>query len=648
MVRAGYPEHVSLSDALRLLMDEFGDARRTEEMRPGDALGFVLASDVFSLRNVPHYTASAVDGYAVASRDTAGASPATPVTLGREKYSWVNTGMPVNGADSVVMVEDTSLEPARGGTPEGLKIFRSLTQGDNVRAVGEDVMNGQMLACEGDPMTPALVSLFLCAGIGSVSVYSKPRTLFIPTGNEIVPGERWLLGDVFEPGLVAESNSAYASSIFSSWGYPLDVGPILPDEPRVIAEAVERASAEYGLVLVSAGSAKGRRDHSADIFASLGRMLFRYVRMKPGRPAMAASVGGTPVICLPGFPMSCAVALWSLVYPVLRALSGWRVSPDYISEAMGSRGNLEASLMVQHSSPQGMAECLRVKCADVEGRLLCWPLPTGASVLWALAEADGIAMLSEEHLERPMGSAIRVSLTRRPDFGMRLLFQGSDDPAVGLLVSSMRGLGADLAIRAVGSMGGLAALGRGEAHLAAAHLLDECDGTYNTSYIDRFAKGRRWRRRLIFYREQGIITAIGNPMEISGFADLASGRAVFENRQPGAGTRVLFDYMLRENGLGSSDIPGYDRVSITHMEAANKVASGVADATLGIKAAADALGLHFIPIAREPYELVFSERFDEHPAAAALIASLESAEWRDAVSAMGGYELPAEEGRSDP
>jgi putative molybdopterin biosynthesis protein len=138
------------------------------------------------------------------------------------------------------------------------------------------------------------------------------------------------------------------------------------------------------------------------------------------------------------------------------------------------------------------------------------------------------------------------------------------------------------------------------------------------------------------------MTAKGNPKNIRSFGDLVSGRVVFENRQPGAGTRVLLDYTLKENGLNSSDVPGYDRISITHLEAANKVASGVADAALGIKSAADATGLDFIPIAREPYELVFCESFGEHPASGAFLGAIASAEWRGAVRNMGGYRFPDE------
>ena len=645
MVRvSGCMEHCSLDEALNILMDEFASVpSKIRRISARGALGRTLAGDVYSRRNVPHYTASAVDGYAVMSRATAGASPATPAEIGHGEFSWVNTGMPLGDHDSVVMVEDTSI--ADDGAEAGrLKIFRSLTQGENVRAVGEDVMNGQLIAVRGDAVTCALASLMLCAGVEEVSVRAKPRTLFIPTGDEIVSGDEWLAGERVPAGLVVDSNSLYAASIFKSWGYSLDVSPILPDNPDVIREAVTRAARGYDLVLVSAGSAKGRRDHSADILSGLGRMLFRYVRMKPGRPAMAANIDGVPVVVSPGFPMSCAVTLWSLVYPILKMLSGEAVPADYIPEAIASAETISASFMTQHSSPQGVAEWLRVKCASVNGEMLCWPLTAGASVLWALAESDGIVMLAEETLERPKGTGASVWLTRKVDFSRRILFQGSDDPAVALLVPIMRELGYDFTIRAVGSMGGLAALGRGEAHLAAAHLLDVSDGSYNTGYIARFAAGRDWRRRLIFYREQGIITAPGNPKGIRGFADLASGEVMFENRQPGAGTRVLFDYMLRDNGLSAADVLGYGRISITHLEAANKVASGAADATLGIASAASALGLHFIPIAKEPYEFVFSEKFFEHPASGALIEAIESDEWRASVVRMGGYELPREAG----
>lgn len=627
-------EHCSLKEALDILLREFTpNVPRSERLSPPETLDRALAEDVVSRRNVPHYTASAVDGYTLAAHSTAGATSATPVLMEPGEFEWVNTGMPISGGDAVVMVEDTSL-----GERGKLKVFKSLTQGENVRAVGEDVMAGQILAVAGDIVTPALVSLLLCAGIPDVAVCARPRTLFIPTGDEIVDRESWLARKDIPAGVVVDSNSAFARASFERWGFEIDVHPILPDKPGLIRDAIKDAAQRYDLVLVSAGSAKGRRDHTADIFQDIGRMLFRAVRMKPGRPVMAATIENKPVICTPGFPMSCTVVLWSLVYPLLKAMSG-ESSNDALRKSMGATETIDAKFMLQHSSPAGVAEWLRLKIAGVKGQLLAWPLTAGASVLWALAESDGIALLDEETLECEKGSAVQIHLTKKVDIGRRLLFQGSDDPAIQLLLSLMRKCGMDLAIRAVGSMGGLAALSRDEAHFAAAHLLDPAEGSYNTSYIEKFSAGRSWRRQLVFYRQQGIIVAKGNPKRITKFEDLTG--VVFENRQPGAGTRVLLDYMLKSAGLAAKDIPGYDRQSITHIEAANKVASGVADATLGIKAAADALGLDFIPIAQEPYELVFAEDFDEHIAAKVLLGAIAGDEWRAKVERMGGYEWGA-------
>ena len=173
--------------------------------------------------------------------------------------------------------------------------------------------------------------------------------------------------------------------------------------------------------------------------------------------------------------------------------------------------------------------------------------------------------------------------------------------------------------------------------MAAAHLLDDSNGTYNDSFIERFANGAKWVRILVFYRTQGIIVQKGNPQNINSFEDLCAGDNVFSNRQPGAGTRVLFDHLLKKTGRIPSDIKGYEQQCTTHMEAANRVYTGLADATLGIKSAADALGLDFIPLAEEPYELVIPSVYIDHPAVKALIDSLSDREWRETVEAMGGY-----------
>lgn len=633
-----FPEHITLSEAWNILESRFAKdaAKFRATMEITDALDRVLASDILAGRNVPHYAASAVDGYALNSAATANASAATPAKARTGEWQWMNTGAALpEWADCVLMIEDSSLDG------DVLSIYKPLTPSANVRPLGEDVMAGQIIAREGEKVTPALISLFLCAGINEVPVYGAPKTLFIPTGDEIVPRGEWLARESQRSGTVAESNSLFISASFKRWGYSVDVSPVLPDNLEILKEYVERGTKDYDIVLLGAGSAKGRRDHTIEVFESLGEVLFRGVRVKPGRPAMAAVINGKPVICLPGFPMSTAVTLWSLVYPLLRLMSGHRAElPEAVKEAIGTIESREAKLLVQHSSPAGIEEWLRVKTAKVGDTLYAWALTSGASVLWALAESDAVAMLPPSALECEKDTKITLWVTRKVDYGRRALFQGSDDPAVQLLVTPVRRRGADFASRTVGSMGGLAALSRGECHFAAAHLLDEQTGGYNDVFIERFARGRKWNRVLVFYRTQGIIVTRGNPKNIRGFADLCEKDLVFSNRQPGAGTRVLFDHLLKQHSASADTIKGYSQICTTHMEAANRVYTGLADATLGIKSAADALGLDFIPLTEEPYELVIPEEYMKHPGIVAVLESLGDAEWRAGVAKMGGYRWP--------
>jgi putative molybdopterin biosynthesis protein len=533
--------------------------------------------------------------------------------------------------DAVVMVEDIAEQGA------GYRIGRALPPGSNVRPVGEDVMIGQIVAREGERLTFAHLPLLLAAGIGRVLVRSLPRTCYIPTGEEIVSPERWL-NEAPQGGEVAESNSLFLKAHFLRWSWPFDVLPIVPDDPALLRSALETALERYDLILLGAGSAKGKRDHSARVLGELGRILFHWLRLKPGRPALAAEANRKPLICLPGFPASTAVVFWDLALPLLRRLAGMDPAGEE-DPAPPYRGTLEARLLLPHSSPVGMEEILRVQLAQIDDTLWAWATGAGASSLSATAEADGIARLPRETLEAPKGLPLTVRLLRRPDIGRRALFQGSDDPAIQRLVGPIRRRGGDLVIRPTGSLGGLAALSRGEAHLAACHLLDPESGGYNDTYLARFDPEGRWSRRVAFLRTQGILAAPGNPKGIRGIADLGRGIRLV-NRQPGAGTRVLLDHLLDREGIDRREVAGYETISLTHLDAANRIASGVADAALGIKAAADALGLDFIPLAEEPYELVIPRKYLDHLAVTALLEALDDADWRSRVERMGGYRWP--------
>ena len=153
-----FPEHITLAEAWKILETRFAkDADKFKtKMEITAALDRVLAEDILAGRNVPHYAASAVDGYALRSADTAGASAATPAKVGAGEWQWMNTGAALpEWADCVLMVEDSSMEG------ETLSVFKPLTPSANVRPLGEDVMAGQIIAREGETVSPALISLFL-------------------------------------------------------------------------------------------------------------------------------------------------------------------------------------------------------------------------------------------------------------------------------------------------------------------------------------------------------------------------------------------------------------------------------------------------------------------------------------------------------
>ncbi len=611
--------------------------RPLDELEQIDLLSFegyqtrILGVDVLSRRNLPQYPASAVDGFALKASDTANASPRTPARIPEGSYGWVNTGGGVDRAfDSVVMVEDTSMDGS------ALLVAKMTTKGENIRPEGEDVTKGQVIARRGDPLDAFLIPLLIASGYSTASVPRLPRTIFIPTGDEIIPAAEWVRGEGGEWGRVPETNSYMLKKLFQDWGFPLEIHGLVRDDEGLIREAALKSLEVYDLVIIGAGTAKGKRDHSAEVIEKLSDPLFRGVRMKPGRPVIAGVRGNKPLVALPGFPMSALVTCWSIINPLLKRLYGETSAPAP-EEAVGSAETLNTKFLLHHSSQPGVLEWLRIKCGEIDGTIYSWPLPAGASSTFSIADADGFAILAPSTLEVPKGSDIRILLRKKVDLKKRIVYQGSNDPAIERIVSYVRKRGGDLAIRSVGSLGGLSALARGEGHVASCHLLDPEKGVYNDSYIERLDETRSWRRIKLFKRQQGFLVRKGNPAGIHSVKDLAVTGAFFVNRQPGAGTRVLFDHLLKEAGIDPGLINGYDNIAITHYEAAARIPGGSAVATLGVKAAAEAFGTDFIPVTEEDFELVIPERFIDHPGILILLEALSDERWRSEVDSLGGY-----------
>jgi putative molybdopterin biosynthesis protein len=306
-----------------------------------------------------------------------------------------------------------------------------------------------------------------------------------------------------------------------------------------------------------------------------------------------------------------------------------------------ARPTVTAELTRKVLSPLGEDEYLRVKLGRVGDRMVATPLQRGAGVIMSLVRADGIAQIPRFSEGLDAGSPVEVQLLRPlGEVQNTIVAIGSHDLTLDLIAShlSRRQPGPGLSSSHVGSLGGLIALRRGEAHIAGCHLLDEATGEYNVSYIQRYLPSVPLVLMNLVGRVQGLIVPTGNPKGIRSLRDLGRPGVVFVNRQRGSGTRVLLDYKLAGMSLDPEGISGYDREEYSHLAVAAAVASGSADTGLGILSAARALGLDFLPLLTERYDLVVPREHFDSELLQPLIDLLHDSEFRREVESLGGYE----------
>ena len=258
----------------------------------------------------------------------------------------------------------------------------------------------------------------------------------------------------------------------------------------------------------------------------------------------------------------------------------------------------------------------------------------------SMVRADGFCIIPQETEGYEAGETVSVRLFRTmEELDRTLVCIGSHDLLLDIISDLMSGEpeGVRLSSTHIGSLGGLMALKRGEAHIAPSHLMDEKTGIYNESYIRTLFPGEEMVLVKTVGRVQGLIVAPGNPLGIRGVEDLT--RVRFVNRQRGAGTRVLLDYKLSRAGIQAADVSGYDKEAATHMAVAAQVASGEADCGMGVYSAAHAMGLDFIPVGEEEYDFVMRKDSLDMPEVQCFLRLLGSEAFRSKLEELGGYTL---------
>jgi putative molybdopterin biosynthesis protein len=614
----------------------------------GKAVGRVTAESVWARRSSPAFDSAAMDGIAVRAAETVGAAETTPVLL--DDFAVVDTGDPLPaGYDAVVMREHVH------HTPDGRAELRAAVPPyAHVRSIGEDISATELLLPEGHRLRPVDVAACAAAGLVELLVRRRPRVVIIPTGDEIRP-----VGTELAPGEIADTNSMMLAAQAAEVGCAIRTTGIVADDPDLITAAVREAAADADLVILIAGSSAGRDDYTARVVAAAGSLAVHGVAVRPGHPVVLGTVAGdpatpipatpipatpipaTPILGAPGYPVSAALTFDIFAAPMLAALEG---------AAPRERPATTARLARKLASAIGSDDWVRVRLGRVGGDIVATPLPRAAGVLTSLVRADGLLVVPAGVEGHHAGEQVRVELLRGlADIERTIVAIGSHDVVLDVAASALRASDPliTLASSNVGSLGGLVALRDGLCHLAGSHLLDPASGEYTLPYLDRiFGAGTGAGLAVVrlVHREQGLLVAPGNPLGLTGIADLTRPGLRYVNRQRGAGTRVLLDHELGRLGVDPGTISGYSREEHTHLAVAAAVAAGRADTGLGIHAAARAFGLDFVAVTREPYDLVLRASDLDGEVLAPLWALLEQADFRAEVEKLGGYSC-AETGR---
>ncbi|MFB6162274.1 MAG: gephyrin-like molybdotransferase Glp [Halococcoides sp.] len=373
---------------------------RTETIALSAASGRVLAEAVTASRPVPHYERAAMDGYAVRAADTRGASARSPVELsvgekaGPETAVQVHTGSPVpEGADAVVMVEQTERRDT------GLLVRDALAPGENVAAVGEDVAAGDRLVAPNDRLAPSDCALLRATGVERVRVRDPPRVAVIPTGEELVQPDR----DP-DPGQVVETNGLQVSALVDQWGGTPTHRDIVTDDADRLRAAIER-DLDHDIVVTTGGSSVGERDLLPDVIEDCGELLVHGVAIKPGHPVGFGVVEGTPILLLPGYPVSTQVTAVQLLRPAIAWLTG--TDPPALPTRRGRLGR-------KVRSTPGERTFARVVLDDDDPPTV-EPIRTGgAGVLSSITNADGWVEVPESREGIPAGETVAVQCWENP------------------------------------------------------------------------------------------------------------------------------------------------------------------------------------------------------------------------------------------
>jgi putative molybdopterin biosynthesis protein len=616
-------------------------------------LGRVLSRDIVAGVDVPYFNRSNVDGFAVVAADTFGVDEESPAELsltaehlapGMVPQQEVQPGTAMviatgaiipKGANAVVMVEDTDWRDSL------LYVYHPVVPGENISYAGQDIMQGETVLREGQPLSSRETGVLAALGCAQVWCYRRPRVAIVSTGDELIaPGQPMAEGKVYD------SNARIvADAVRENGGDPYILG-ICRDDETVLVETLQRALT-YDLIILSGGTSKGAGDLSYRVVERLGPpgILVHGVALRPGKPLCLGAVGRTPVVILPGFPTSATVTFHEFVQPLIRAMAGLNRE---------ERHTIPARAAVRFNSRKGQLEYVLVHVVRGQEGYTAYPIGKGSGSMTTFSQADGFLKIPTNREMVTKDEVVEVHLLSRDLRLADLTIVGSHCVGLDYLVNCLKRQGFQGKIINVGSTAGLQAARRGEADIAGIHLLDEQTGEYNRPYVkpgDGLALVRGYIRR------QGLVYRPGNdlpqPLTFERLVEIAAREAklVLINRNRGSGTRILFDMCVRSCAQALSmpidklteSLRGYDTEAKSHNAVAASIALRKADWGLAIDTVARDYQLAFTFMQDERYDFAVPADKLSQPAIQRFVELLRSDE-AQAGLADRGFQIPPDIG----
>lgn len=596
-------------------------------------LGRVLAEDIHAKVDAPPFDRSVVDGFAVRAADLASASAGAPLELllnaeiihcGHDPALQVSAGTATSistggsvprGADAIVMIEQT--EPAGSSA---ILVSRAVSPGQNISFAGSDIARGQTLLHAGTIITAREIGMLAAVGLAEAHVWRKPRVAVISTGDELIQP-----GNALPPAKIYDSNGPIIAAALEENGCIAVRYGAIPDDSERLEAVIREAYSTCDAVILSGGTSKGAGDLTHRVVAGLGSpgIVAHGVALKPGKPLCLAVCDGKPVVVLPGFPTSAMFTFHDIVAPFLRIMAGLPPRQD---------AGVTARVPLRIASELGRTEFVMVALARDELGYVAHPIGKGSGAVTAFSQADGFIAIDALADAMPAGTEAEVRLfsvhVKMPD----LVIMGSHCAGLDAVAAELVRRGVHSRILAIGSLGGLSALKRGECDIAPAHLLDPASGLYNSPFLTEgltLIPGWRRMQGIVFRKRDARFE--GKRIDAAIAAALADPDCIMVNRNQGAGTRLLIDQWLK-----GARPPGYWNQPRSHNAVAASVAQGRADWGVAIRPVAEAQGLGFIPLAEEHYDFFVRAGFETLTSGETFLAALAASAARLRVL---GFEL---------